>query len=323
VSASEPAATAPVLSVVVVIVSDTLRARAHAGHLAGCLKALREQRDAPAMEVVVPHVPDTQGIEAVAREFNEVRFLAVDDSSVAVRTAGSREHHDVLRARGLAVARGELVALLEDHARPEAHWCANIVSAHRQDPAAAIGGAIDNGVDRPLAWAVYYCDFGRYQNPIPAGPSSFASDANTAYKRSALESVRPLWDDSFREGVVNGALLAAGETLTLRRDIIVYQQRSDLSLGDALAERYVWGRSYALTRSTLISSSKRVIYALASPLLPAVLFLRMAVNAWKRRRLASFMAAAPLIALLTLSWSAGECAGYLAGAHPKAQRAGS
>ncbi len=25
---------------------------------------------------------------------------------------------------------------------------------------AAIGGAIENGINRPLNWAVYYCDFG-------------------------------------------------------------------------------------------------------------------------------------------------------------------
>src|SRR5215469_3550998 len=111
VSARESADTTLVLSVVVVIVSDTLRTRAHAGHLAGCLEALREQRDPPALEVIVPYVRDTEGIDALAREFSEVRFIAVDDPSIAVRRAGSREHHDVLRARGLAQARGELLAL--------------------------------------------------------------------------------------------------------------------------------------------------------------------------------------------------------------------
>ena len=86
--------------------------------------------------------------------------------------------------------------LLEDHARPDAHWAANVVAAHRQTHA-AVGGAIENGIDRALNWAVYYCDFGKYQNPVPAGETPFASDANTTYKRAELESVRSVWGDAF------------------------------------------------------------------------------------------------------------------------------
>jgi hypothetical protein len=125
------------------------------------------------------------------------------------RPIGGREHHDVLRARGLAAAHGDLVGLLEVHARPDPQWCASVAAAHRQ-PYAAVGGAIENGVDRPLNWAVYYCDFGRYQNPVPAGETLFASDANVTYKRAALEGVRPSWQESFREVVVNRALTSLG-----------------------------------------------------------------------------------------------------------------
>ena len=309
------AAADPVLSAVVVVVSDTLEPRAHAGHLAGCLGALREQIDAPPFEIIVPYHAATDGIFELQKDFTDVRFVAVEDRAIVERKPGSREHHDVLRARGLAVARGALLALLEDHARPNPRWCSNLAAAHQRSDAAAVGGAIENGVDRPLAWAVYYCDFARYQNPVPDGPSFFASDANTAYKRAALESVRPLWSESFREGVVNGALLGAGQTLCLRSDVIVYQHRSDLTLGGALCERFVWGRSYARTRGASLSPLRRVAYALAAPLLPPLLLLRMAAIAWKRRRhFGKFVRAAPLAAILTCGWSAGECAGYLASA---------
>jgi hypothetical protein len=303
----------PVLSAVVVIVSDTLKPRANAGHLAGCLGALRQQIDAPPFEIIVPYHAATDGIVELQKDFVEVRFVAVQDAAIGERKPGSREHHDVLRSRGLAVARGALLALLEDHARPDPRWCANLAAAHRQSDAAAVGGAIENGVDRPLAWAVYYCDFARYQNPVPDGASQFASDANTAYKRHALESIRSLWHESFKEGVVNGALLAAGKTLVLRGDAIVYQHRSDLTLADAQRERFVWARSYARTRATLLTPLKRLAYAVASPLLPPLLLLRMASTAWKRRRhFGKFVGAAPLAALLLCGWSAGECAGYVA-----------
>lgn len=306
------AATDPVLSVVVVIVSDTTEARARANDLAGCLEALRRQIGAPSTEVIVPYHENTDGIGALEARFPDVRFIAVTDPIIAARKAGSREHHDALRARGLALTRGTLLALLEDQARPDAHWCANIVAAHRADDA-AVGGAIENGIDRRLNWAVYYCDFGKYQNPVPAGESPFASDANTAYKRSALESVRPLWEASFREVVVNGALLSAGKKVSLSPDIVVYQHRSDLALGMALHERFVWGRSYAATRSALLSPSRRLIYAALSPLLPLIIMTRMTATVWKRHRfVGKFVGAAPLTALLTCSWSIGECVGYIA-----------
>jgi len=300
----------PVLSVVVAIISDTMTARAQTDDLAGCLVALQRQVEAPSTEIIVPNA-NADGIDALARRFPEVRFLHVADPAVARRKPGSREHHDVLRAHGLAAARGTIVALLEDQGRPEPRWCASIVAAHRAD-AAVIGGAIDNGIDRLLNWAVYFCDFAKYQSPLPAGPSPSASDANTSYKRVALESVRALWETSFREVVVNGALVAAGKGILLSPDIVVQQQRSGLDLRAALAERFVWGRSYAATRRALLSRPQRLLYALLSPLLPPLMLWRMAALAWQRgRHFGKFVTAIPLLVLLTCGWSAGECVGYL------------
>lgn len=305
------AAQAPRLSVVVIIMSDTTSARAQSDDLADCLAALQTQEHAPPTEVIVPYHPNTDGIDAIGARFPDVRLLAVTDPEIAARKAGSREHHDTLRARGLAAARGEVVALLEDQGRPDKHWSGRVMAAHAAD-VAAVGGAIENGVDRPLNWAVYFCDFARYQNPLPAGASAFASDANSAYKRSALESVRSLWQASFREVVVNGALIAAGRKVTLSPDVVVYQHRSDLELGRALHERFVWGRSYGMTRSSLLSAPRRLAYAALCPLLPFVTLLRIAAVSWRRRRrFGKFVRAMPLIALLSLSWSLGECLGYL------------
>jgi hypothetical protein len=303
----------PVLSVVVAIVSDTTEARAGVGHLATCLEALSHQVDAPPMELIVPYPEHVDGIESLQKQFSHVTFVPVTDLKSSARKGGSREHHDMLRARGLLAAQGDLVALMEDHARPDENWCANIVAAHRVSYA-AIGGAIENGIDRPLNWAVYYCDFGKYQNPLPAGESPFASDANISYKRSALESIQTTWEQSFREVIVNGTLMSRGEKVALQPDIIVYQHRSDLRLSQALYERFIWGRSYAATRNALLSPPKRMVYTALSPLLPGILLLRLTVTAWQRRRhFGQFVRALPLIAMLQTSWSLGEGVGYLTG----------
>jgi len=301
----------PRLSVVVVIVSDTIDPRSNVFHLTACLEALAQQSEPPAMEIIVPYHPRTEGIENLKVRFPTVVFLRADNLTTFRIQVGSREHHDELRARGLATARGEIVGLLEDHARPDPHWCARVVEAHRQGYA-AIGGAIENGIDRTLNWAVYFCDFYKYQNPVPDGESPFVSDANVSYKRSVLESIRPTWKEIFHETAVNWALTSRRQKLALSPKIIVYQHRSHLQLGSAVKERFIWGRSYAATRSKLLSRARRMIYALLSPFLPGVLLLRMTLSVMKKGRCVSaFLKALPLTAMLALSWSLGELIGYL------------
>ena len=303
----------PTLSVVVGIVSDTTESRVDVTHLAACLDALSPQVDRGSVEVIVPYHENVRGVEHLTRRFPWVTFVPIIDLGMSSRQSGDREHHDVLRARGLVAARGEVIGLIEDHARPDRNWCANVIAAHRQ-AFAGIGGAIENGVDRPLNWAVYYCDFGRYQNPLPAGESSYASDANVTYKRSSLEAIRVTWENSFREVVVNAALRAKGEKVALQPDVIVYQNRQGLRFGDAVRERFIWGRSYAATRTAMLGRRQRLTYAALSPLLPFVLLLRMTKTAWQRgRHFREYVQALPLIAILVAVWSLGEGLGYLTG----------
>jgi hypothetical protein len=301
----------PVLSVVIAIVSDTTDPRADASHVAGCLDALGRQIDPPPMEIIVPYHDGVAGIDDVRRRFPGVTFVRLE--YIGRSSGSSREHHDTIRARGLARARGEIVGLLEDHARPAAGWAAAMAQAHQREWA-AVGGAIENGIDRPLNWAVYFCDFGKYQNPLPDGPSPVASDANITYKRAALESTRPLWQEAYRETEVNAALLARGERVALSSKAVVYQHRTDVRLAKAIRERFIWGRSYASTRGAHIAPGKRVVYAVGGLVLPAILLLRMATTVARRGRWRGrFVRALPLTAVLTLSWALGESVGYASG----------
>lgn len=301
---------APVLSVVIGVVSDTT-GPANASHLTNCLKAFSGQIENPPVELIVPHLERFEGLEEVRQKFPHVRFFPVN--GLVVTPAGGREHHDVLRAHGLLASRGEYVALIEDHAKPDPAFCANVVAAHR-DNDAAIGGAIENGVDHPINWAVYFCDFGKYQNPVPEGDSLFASDANVSYRKSTLDSIKSVWESSFREVIVNGALRSRGTPVRLSSSIVVYQNRTGLRLGTAMRERYIWGRSYAATRNMQLTTAKRLILAIMAPVLPVLLTARIGMTAWKRRRLfGRFVRSLHLIVILQISWSLGEGLGYLLG----------
>lgn len=282
-------------------------------HLEPCLEALLGQTSASTMEIVVPYHPATQGIATVKARWPQVHFLEAPDLRTYTGRSGSREHHDELRARGLAVARGQIVALIEDHGIVAPDWSARLLEAHAGS-SAALGGAIENGVDRPLNWAVYFCDFLRYQNPLPEGETALVSDANVAYKRAALESVRPVWQEIFHESSVTAALRSRGQKLSLAPAVILHQHRQGLRVSSALRERFVWGRSYAATRSRLAPVSRRIFWAAFAPALPVLILARMTLMAWRKRRtMAAFLKAFPLTAALTISWSCGEWVGYVTG----------
>jgi hypothetical protein len=303
------------MSVIVALVSDTSHGRCNPLHLERCLAALEAQEAAPPMEVIVPYHAQVEGIDRLRDLFPTVTFLECTDRLVNIPQGGSREHHDELRAFGVDAAQGDLIALLEDHAQPAPGWAAAMARAHEQ-PYAGVGGAIENGIDRSLNWAVYFCDFGRYQNPVPSTDSAIASDANVAYKRVALAAVRKHWANSFSETAVNWALRQRGERLMLSSEAIVYQQRSDLKHWFALKERFVWGRSFAALRSRSLSRQSRLLYAAASPLLPLVLLSRMTkLTVARRRRLVPFFRAFPVTSALTAAWACGEFIGYLAKPH--------
>lgn len=304
--------TDPVLSVVIAIASDTTTPT-DTRHLRPCLAALKRQISPPSMEIIVPLPTGVAGLEALIREYPEVRFLEFDDLKKYARGYYSREHHGELIARGFASANGRILALIEDHDVVASNWSSRLLEAH-QRPFAGIGGAIENGVNRPLNWAIYFCDFLTYQNPLPEGESHRASDANVSYKRAALEAVRPAWEKEFHEAQVNAAIEAGGGKLALAPGVVACQHRQNPRLADALRERFAWGRSFGAWRSGQAGIGRRVFWAVFSPTLPLLLTARLTLMAARKgRTMGPFVTALPLTAILTATWALGEFAGYVTG----------
>jgi len=305
VSESQPPC--PALSVVVAVTSG-------GEQVDRCLEALERQRDAPAFEVIVPVDPALREVARWRRRFPSVEFLELRPAGDGSGPGHRHLEYDRRRAAGLAAARAPIVALTEDHARPAVDWCSTIARSHAALPHAAIGGAIDDASRDRLSFAVWLCDFGRYQSPLPAGAVDAVSDVNVSYKANALEAIAAIWTGAYHETAVHGALRARGETLWLDPSIRVEQQRGPLRLADSLRERFAWGRLYAGKRTREISASHRRLLALGSPLLPTVLLARLVRTSWQRRRVRGrLLAALPLVVLLLCAWSAGEAAGYWSG----------
>jgi len=285
--------------------------------LARCLDALGRQHDPPALDVIVPWDDSVPGMPELTVRFPAVRFLPmgpVRTARAAASAAGQHELFDRRRSAGLAVAGGSIIAILEDRGAPRPGWAKTMMTLHAALPHAAIGGAIENGRDVLLNWAVYFCDFGRYQLPFAAGPRPYVSDVNIGYKRRAIEATAALWRDRYHETTVHWALQRAGETLYLSPDLIVDQFRDGLRWTALVRERFAWGRLFAYTRAREIAVARRLGLAVLSPLLPVLLFLRHARKQLGGPARGRFIAASPLVLILLAAWSLGEAIGYITGA---------
>jgi hypothetical protein len=297
------------LSVVVTIVEG-------GAALSRCLTALTEQDDPPPLEILLPYDESVAEAGALARRFTGVVALPLGRVATQADPASARGEHELFdrrRAHALAAATGDVVAMLEDRGVPARDWARTVARLHRDLPHAVIGGAVENGIDRPANWAVYFCDFSRYQRPFAAGPAPWITDVNISYKRRALEATRSLWRERYHEPVVHAALRRHGETLYLTPELVVEQMRTRTSLHDLLRERLHWGRLFAYTRIKSRHPAARLAYLAASPLIPFVMFTRQARLQWTKGNLRRFLAVAPAVAGLHAVWGVGEAIGYFTG----------
>src|SRR5687768_7406475 len=96
------------------------------------------------------------------------------------------------RYQGYRLARGDVVAITEDHCLARPDWADRMIASHREHPAAAaIGGSVENAADRRIMdWASFLIVQVAVMAPIPSGVAERLSGAvNVSYKRAALTEI--------------------------------------------------------------------------------------------------------------------------------------
>jgi len=271
-----------------------------AGAVRACLASLARQAvDCDAEVIVAANFPAAP----LEFEYLWVRVLALAEEATV----------PMLRAAGVAAARGEIVALAEDHVRFDSAWCREILAAHEL-PHGVIGGSIDNAAGgSAVDWAMYLRDYAAFMPPNEPGTVAALSAANVSYKRAALGTVAALLADGFHETAVHEALAERGEALYLAPAALVIHDRR-YPLGEALARCYHSARSYAARRVRGGPTWRRLAYAVGALVLPVLLPARtIAVTRRKRRHASELWRAFPALLAVQLAWSVGEVFGYAAG----------
>jgi Glycosyl transferase family 2 len=221
----------------------------------------------------------------------------------------------VLRALGMQHARGEIVAITEDHCLVCPDWCRQMLETHRRYPdAAAVGGAVDNGSTESLIdWANYFVAHSPMMAPIPGGRArTISAQAGMALKRRVVPKEIP--PHGIMEGLFLVELHRRGEVLIANDQIVVHHVQSH-GFWNTFAIHFHNGRSIGGFRKRTMNPwhvPLRLSWCLA---LPGILLLRPIVVVMSKGRFRRQLALSlPLVAALACCHAAGEFVGYLAGA---------
>lgn len=265
-----------------------------------CLRALAAQKvDSIEIIVAVGGSPETA---AEARK----ALPSVDLIELSAPTSLAE-----LRGRAIRRSKGRVIAILDPYAVPNPNWAEAVLESHRRHPNLIIGGVVGLYREEHASlwnWARYINEYGLLMPPDRKGPSWILAGCNITYKRAAIPVGGPFW-----KTFVNESQRAEGEDLLLDPDIRV-ELFKPVPTSDYLFTRYHHGRCYAGLRSQRRSPIERLARAATAPLVPLLLYWRLARAVWrKRRRRRKLLLTTPLHLLFYANWMLGEAVGYLFG----------
>lgn len=278
-----------------------------------CTNALSDFRaSVSALQAQSGPVPEIVAVERLGREFVkavEAEFPAVKIISVPPGTTIPE-----MRATGIRAATGEAIGVIEDHVIVPAHWTEAMLDQIRQG-SDVVAGPVDNeATDTQVDWAAFLCEYSAVLPPLNDGPSDWLPGNNTVYRREILERFDALLDDGKWENHLHDAIRAAGGTLTLRNDI-VSGHKMHYSFGLYFSQRFLYSRSFAGMRVKGKPLHKRVLMGCAAFALPPIVYYRVVRNVTaKGRHVPELRRSLPMLVPFSISWGAGEVAGYWFGA---------
>jgi hypothetical protein len=221
-----------------------------------------------------------------------------------------------LRRAGYRTARGEVVAVTEDHVFVEPGWLAGHLAAHQRHPqAGAVGGAVLNGTDRKVVdWAAFFLTQGPFMPPLQNGITDrISGPANVSYKRRVLERLSATGSDDV--GLIEFLELPqalAGEQLIADDSLRVLHHQSQGLLRTSLAE-FDNGRTIAGYRRRQMTRGDWLRIVL-SPVLPIYRTVRqLRIVRAKQRPPGALARALPAHVWFQYCAMAGEVLGYIGG----------
>ncbi|MBI2470083.1 MAG: glycosyltransferase [Planctomycetes bacterium] len=274
--------------------------------ITACLESLENQTIDKYFEIIIVDSSSDGTATLVEKEFPEIRLYRFSE----------RKFCGDARNFGISVAKGEIIAFIDADCRSDRNWVVGILKAH-QSPNLAIGGAIANGnPDCYIGWAAYFCEFSHWMPNRHAGWLKDIAGANMSYKKRVFREYGLFLEKTYcSDTEFHWRLEQNGHRLRFMPSILVSHQNIN-KFGKFLKHEFVHGRFFAQVRiqGQNFSNMQRWAYIVFSFLIPVRLFLRIVLNNIKNRiYFYHFMKSVPLLILGLISWSLGECVGYIGG----------
>ncbi len=216
-------------------------------------------------------------------------------------------------AAGIRHARAPVVALTEDHSFPDARWAEVFITAHRQ-PWAAVGPAMCNGnPDTMLSWADFYQAYGKWTPPVLSGPVHQLPGHNSSYKRDILLALGEKLEILMQaESVLHRQLIGQGYELMLESGTCT-THLNFASWSSWIPAKYHTGREFAATWSHSWSWPRRLLFTVASPLIPWIRLWHIQKNVRRGHSVGFLVRLLPILFAGMTVEGFGQMLGYVAG----------
>lgn len=254
----------------------------------------------PDVEYLVGYSDRDPDVPRLVPDLANVRLLA--------GAAGSLIPH--LWRDGIRAAGAGRVALTTAHCVPAEDWIAALLAADLGD-VAGVGGTIEaDPSSSAMDWAVQIQRYAPFSPPQVARRVDEIAADNAVYRRADIVAHPDLLDEGFFEPRFHARFRAGGAGLALDPRLRVVH-RNRYAAATFLGQRYEHGRQFGEARARDLPAARRLLLALAAPILP-LLFLRKIVrNARRNEGLREhWLRALPWLGFFLLGWGAGEALGY-------------
>ena len=230
-------------------------------------------------------IEDQEVIVIDAAATNSERLAGADHPLVRLFRPEGSMHFGQLRGQAVRLARGEVIAFVEDHVWAHPGWL-RAIAASSTDGWAAIGPEVHPGnPGLGLSDAINLVNYGLWNPPLQRGDSLLLPGNNTAYRRAVLLEYGSQLDDLLLSDTVLQMRLKLDGHLLYAEPSARISHLSPVTFRTAATAEFLYHRCFVLTRAQTFAWSRfrRLEYLLRSPLIPWVRLVRLGGFVFRRR----------------------------------------